>query len=113
MMALKRKTVLLADFDPQFNLTGMVMGFKGVDDLTAIYSGAPPNNVKGGLAPAFESQTARNRTVKCVTVPGTSAPGFRITSLRDWALPGPSSDSKSAFRFHSDSNSVSQRKRLQ
>ena len=33
MMALKGKRVLLADFDPQCNLTGMVMGFKGVDDL--------------------------------------------------------------------------------
>lgn len=31
MMALKGKRVLLADFDPQCNLTGMVMGFKGVD----------------------------------------------------------------------------------
>jgi hypothetical protein len=25
----------------------MVMGFKKVDDLAAIYNGAPPNNVKG------------------------------------------------------------------
>jgi cellulose biosynthesis protein BcsQ len=55
MMALKGKKVLLADFDPQCNLTGMVMGFKGVDDLAAIYAGTPPNNIKDGLAPAFES----------------------------------------------------------
>jgi len=36
MMATQGKRVLLADFDPQCNLTGMVMGFKGVDDLAAL-----------------------------------------------------------------------------
>src|SRR5271155_3621211 len=56
MMASKGKRVLLADFDPQCNLTGMVMGFRGVDDLASIYSSTQPNNVKDGLAPAFESQ---------------------------------------------------------
>ena len=38
MMASKGKRILLADFDPQCNLTGMVMGFKGVDDLAEIYT---------------------------------------------------------------------------
>ncbi len=70
MMALKGKRVLLADFDPQCNLTGMVMGFKGVDDLAAIYSATPPNNVKDGLAPAFESQPRQIAPVECVEVPG-------------------------------------------
>lgn len=56
MMALKGKTVLLADFDPQCNLTGMVMGFQKADDLAALYASTPPNNIKDGLAPAFESQ---------------------------------------------------------
>ena len=70
MMALKGKKVLLADFDPQCNLTGMVMGFKGVDDLAAIYSGDPPNNVKDGLAPAFESQPRQIAPVDCVSVQG-------------------------------------------
>ena len=70
MMASKGKKVLLADFDPQCNLTGMVMGFKGVDDLAAIYSGAPPNNVKDGLAPAFESQPRKITPVECVSVAG-------------------------------------------
>ena len=69
-MALKGKRVLLADFDPQCNLTGMVMGFKGVDDLAAIYSGTPPNNIKDGLAPAFESQPRQIAPVECVEVPG-------------------------------------------
>lgn len=56
MMAQKGRRVLLADFDPQCNLTGMVMGFKGVDDLANLYAANPPNNVRDGLAPAFESQ---------------------------------------------------------
>jgi cellulose biosynthesis protein BcsQ len=70
MMALKGKRVILADFDPQCNLTGMVMGFKKVDDLSAIYNGAPPNNVKDGLAPAFESQPRQIAPVECVAVQG-------------------------------------------
>jgi len=70
MMALKGKRVLLADFDPQCNLTGMVMGFKGVDDLAALYSVNPPNNIKDGLAPAFESQPRQVAPVECVEVVG-------------------------------------------
>jgi cellulose biosynthesis protein BcsQ len=70
MMATKGRRVLLADFDPQCNLTGMVMGFKGVDDLTAIYNGTPPNNVKDGLAPAFESQPRQIAPVVAIEVPG-------------------------------------------
>src|SRR4051812_7446558 len=72
MMAIKGKRVLLADFDPQCNLTGMVMGFKGVDDLAAIYTGTPPNNIKDGLAPAFESQPRQIAPVQCVEVPGNN-----------------------------------------
>jgi cellulose biosynthesis protein BcsQ len=70
MIATKGKRVLLADFDPQCNLTGMVMGFKGVDDLAALYSGSPANNVKDGLTPAFESQPRAIVAVKCTEVPG-------------------------------------------
>ena len=70
MMATKGKRVILADFDPQCNLTGMVMGFKQVDDLAAIYNGAPPNNVKDGLAPAFESQPRAIAPVECIEVQG-------------------------------------------
>lgn len=69
-MALKGKIVILADFDPQCNLTGMVMGFKKVDDLSTIYNSTPPNNVKDGLAPAFESQPREIAPVECVEVQG-------------------------------------------
>ena len=68
MMALKGKTVLLADFDPQCNLTGMVMGFRGVDDLANLYTSSPPNNIKDGLAPAFESQPRQIAAIECIQV---------------------------------------------
>jgi len=69
-LALKGKRVLLADFDPQCNLTGMVMGFKGIEDLSALYEQDPPNNVKDGLAPAFESQPRQIAPVSLVAVSG-------------------------------------------
>lgn len=55
-LAKKGKKVLLADCDPQCNLTGMILGFKGVDDLEKIYTRKPANNIKSALAPVFESQ---------------------------------------------------------
>jgi cellulose biosynthesis protein BcsQ len=68
MLALKGKRVLLADFDPQCNLTGMVMGFKGAEEVA--YKGNPPNNAKDGLAPAFESQPRQIVAVECADVNG-------------------------------------------
>lgn len=70
MMALLGKRVLLVDFDPQCNLTGMVMGYKGVDDLADFYVENPANNVKDGLAPAFESQPRQITAASCVSVQG-------------------------------------------
>ena len=70
MLAKKGKRVLLADFDPQCNLTGMVMGFRGVDDLDDFYKANPPNNVKDALAPAFESQPRQITGADCVEVNG-------------------------------------------
>jgi len=37
MLAEKGKRVLLADCDPQCNLTGMVLGFTGFEEFSAIY----------------------------------------------------------------------------
>lgn len=79
MLAQKGKRVLLADFDPQCNLTGMVLGFKGIEDLEALYNSAPPNNVKDGLSPAFESQPRSIVGVECIAVSGNS---------NLWLLPG-------------------------
>ncbi|OZI46589.1 ParA family protein [Bordetella genomosp. 5] len=57
MMARMGKKVILADFDPQCNLTGLALELDSDDgDLEDFYSANPPNNVKDGLAPAFESQ---------------------------------------------------------
>src|SRR5271154_571692 len=70
MMAQKGKKVVIADFDPQCNLTGMVMGFKGVEDLADEYSERPPNNVKDGLTPAFESQPRPIDPLKAIRVKG-------------------------------------------
>ncbi|NUA28676.1 ParA family protein [Cupriavidus basilensis] len=70
MMASMGHKVLLADFDPQCNLTGMVLGYKGVDDLEKTYKADPPNNVRDGLAPAFESKPRQIVGAECVPVPG-------------------------------------------
>lgn len=70
MLANMGKRVLLADFDPQCNLTGMVMGFRGLDDLEQIYAIQPPNNVRDALAPAFESQPRQIRPANCFAVSG-------------------------------------------
>lgn len=70
MLALNGKKVLLADFDPQCNLTGMVLGYKGIEDLESTYKADPANNVKDGLAPAFESQPRQIVGADCIEVPG-------------------------------------------
>lgn len=70
MLALLGKRVLLADFDPQCNLTGMVLGYKGIEDLEQTYSSDPANNIKDGLAPAFESKPRQITGAECVPVPG-------------------------------------------
>lgn len=72
MLARKGKKVLLVDLDPQCNLTGMILGFEGVDDLEGIYKSDPPNNIKDGLAPAFESQPKQIGAVTCKKVPSNS-----------------------------------------
>jgi len=64
------KRVVIADFDPQCNLTGMVLGYKGVDDLENIYSSNPANNAKDALAPAFESKPKQIEGAECVEVTG-------------------------------------------
>jgi cellulose biosynthesis protein BcsQ len=73
MMATMGHKVLLADFDPQCNLTGMVLGYRGVDDLQQTYSDNPPNNVKDGLSPAFESKPRQITAATCVEVPGNAS----------------------------------------
>lgn len=68
-------------------LTGMVMGFKGVDDLAAIYAGPQPNNIRDGPAPAFESQPRQIAPVECIEIPGND---------KLFLLPGQLFDQRSA-----------------
>ena len=70
MLAEKGKRVLLADCDPQCNLTGMVMGFKGSEDFDAIYKAGGIRNIRDGLAPAFESRPVQIEAVQCETIAG-------------------------------------------
>jgi cellulose biosynthesis protein BcsQ len=72
MLATLGKRVLMADFDPQCNLTGMVLGYQGVDDLENTYKDDPPNNIKDALAPAFESKPKQIIAAECVNVPGNN-----------------------------------------
>lgn len=70
MLAQKGKRVLLADCDPQCNLTGMVFGFKGADDFDSIYKAGGIRNIRDGLAPAFESRPVPIQPVECEAIPG-------------------------------------------
>ncbi len=70
MLALKGKRILLADCDPQCNLTGMVLGFRGAEDFTAIYEADGIRNIRDGLAPAFESRPSPIEPVICEEIPG-------------------------------------------
>ncbi len=70
MIASKKKRVILVDCDPQCNLTGMVLGFKGAGDLEKLYKLPANNNIKDGLAPAFESRPVPITACDCVQVTG-------------------------------------------
>lgn len=72
MLARKGKRVLLVDCDPQCNLTGMVLGFKGFEDLSSITNSEVPCNIRDGLAPAFESRPVQLKAVECLGVRGNN-----------------------------------------
>jgi cellulose biosynthesis protein BcsQ len=65
MLAKKGKRVLLVDCDPQCNLTGMFLGFEGMEDLEEIYNKGGVRNLRDGLAPAFESKPVPLEPVTC------------------------------------------------
>lgn len=70
MLANKGKKVILADCDPQCNLTGMVLGFKDAGDFESIYESKDVRNIRDGLAPAFESRPALIKPVICESIEG-------------------------------------------
>ena len=68
MLASRGKTVIMVDTDPQCNLTGLVMGYTGPDELARFYETEKERNLKSGLAPAFESRPSLIEAVDCVPV---------------------------------------------
>ena len=70
MLASKGKRVILADADPQCNLTGLVLGDDDDDGYESWYNSGNERNVKAGLAPAFDSLPERIKPVDCYAVPG-------------------------------------------
>lgn len=70
MLANKGKRVLLIDCDPQCNLTGMVLGFKKLEELQSIVGKDRARNIRDGLAPAFESRPTLIEAVECIEIPG-------------------------------------------
>lgn len=70
MLASQGAQVVMVDADPQCNLTGMVLGYKGASELEDLYAKHPECNIKAALAPAFESQPRAIEGVSCVAVKG-------------------------------------------
>ena len=77
MLASKGKRVILVDTDPQCNLTGLVLDYKGSDSETdserefeRLYEGGSGRDLKSGLAPAFESRPSLIKAVECFPVEG-------------------------------------------
>lgn len=76
MLANKGKRVLLVDCDPQCNLTGMALGFRGASDLETIYKSDGVRNIRDGLKPAFESRPVPMEPAKCEEIAGQ--PNMRL-----------------------------------
>lgn len=70
MLAEKGYKVILVDADPQCNLSGLILGFKGEDEFEKFYETESVRNIKAGLTPAFESQPRVIQPVECVPVEG-------------------------------------------
>jgi cellulose biosynthesis protein BcsQ len=70
MLASKGKRVILADTDPQCNLTELVLGYKGPTEFEQFYEKEKERNLKFGLAPAFESRPSLIKPVDCIPIDG-------------------------------------------
>jgi cellulose biosynthesis protein BcsQ len=72
MMASSGKRTLLADFDPQCNLSWLSLGYK--QDVLGGYpfsgNGANPKNIRDGLEPVFEARPIPMSPVECPEVEG-------------------------------------------
>ena len=73
MLAEQGKKVMLVDADPQCNLTGLILRYKydELEDLLEdFYGSGHDNNLRDGLAPAFESMPKLIEAVDCIEVDG-------------------------------------------
>ena len=70
MLASKGHRVILVDADPQCNLTGVVLGWRGENEFDTYYQDEDSPNIRNGLAPAFESQPRVIESVDCLSVEG-------------------------------------------
>lgn len=78
MLALLNERVLLVDADPQCNLSGLVLGYKGRDEFEKFYTKEEKRNLKAGLAPAFEAQPRSMEAVQPVAVNEQKVPGLYL-----------------------------------
>jgi cellulose biosynthesis protein BcsQ len=69
-IASKGHRVIVVDADPQCNLSGLILGFKGETEFENFYETEGTRNIRAGLAPAFESQPRAIEPVDCVAVEG-------------------------------------------
>ncbi len=70
MLATKGHRVVLVNADPQCNLSGLVLGYKGPKEFETFYEKQPERNIRAGLTPAFESQPKVIEAIECVPVEG-------------------------------------------
>ena len=70
MMAEKGHRVILVDADPQCNLTGMVLDYRGPTALEDFYDQETGRNLRDALAPAFESKPEPLKATDCFQVNG-------------------------------------------
>ena len=68
MLAEKGHRVVMIDADPQCNLTGLVLDYDKAQDLDEFYAAHPDQNIRAGLAPAFEAQPRKIEAVECIEV---------------------------------------------
>lgn len=65
MLARQGKKVILVDADPQCNLTGLILG----DNFDDYYLNNPNDNLKNGIAPAFEATPVPLASINCFQIP--------------------------------------------
>ncbi len=70
MLAELGHRVIVVDADPQCNLSGLILGFKGAPEFEDFYEEKSQRNIRAGLAPAFESQPRAIEAIDCLPVPG-------------------------------------------